>query len=423
MLTKNKFWKISAVLFLFLSLFFYTSKNIPFIHQVNAAEDQFLQQEENEVDSIDVYFFYGEGCPHCHKEEQFLEKMKEEYPRINIHSYEVWNHPQNAKLLSSIAQQLNINTSGVPALIIGDKHFIGFYNEKTTGSRIRSTLDYYSEKGCSNRVKPILEDVNQKQNGQSCGNEEKLPKEIKLPLFGTIQTKDFSLPALTIIVGGLDGFNPCAMWVLLFLISLLLGMDSKKKMWILGGTFILFSGIVYFLFLSAWLNLFLFLGFILWIRILIGLVALASGGYHFKEFITNPEGSCKVTDGKKRQKVFQKLKDIINKKSFIISLLGIILLAGAVNMVELVCSAGLPAVYTQILSLSDLATWKYYVYLVLYIIVFILDDVVIFVLAMSALQMKFISSKYTKWANLIGGIVMLIIGILLILKPGWIMFG
>jgi len=202
-----------------------------------------------------------------------------------------------------------------------------------------------------------------------------------------------------------------------------LGMKDRKKMWILGSTFIVTSGAVYFLFLSAWLNFFLFLGLVFWIRIIIALVALVSGVYHLKEYFTNKEVACKVTSGQKRQLIFEKIKNIIKTNKFWLAILGIILLAAAVNLVELVCSVGLPAIYTNVLSMSNLSPWQYYAYLLLYIVIFMIDDMFVFFIAMTTLKIKGISTKYSRFANLIGGIIMLIIGLLLIIKPGWLMFG
>jgi len=213
------------------------------------------------------------------------------------------------------------------------------------------------------------------------------------------------------------------MWVLLFLISLLLGMEDKKKMWTLGVAFIATSAIVYFLFLSAWLNLFLFLGFIASVRIGVGLVAIGSGAFHLKEWWSNRSGACKVTNVEQKKKIMDKLREIASQKYFIFALFGIIGLAFAVNLVELVCSAGLPAIYTNILSISNLSTYQYYLFLLLYIFIFMLDDLLIFIIAMTTLRATGISSKYSRWSGLIGGIVILAIGILLIFKPGWVMFG
>ena len=247
--------------------------------------------------------------------------------------------------------------------------------------------------------------------------------KITVPILGQLDTKTISLPLITIILGTLDGFNPCAMWTLLFLISLLLGMKDRRRMWVLGTTFIVASAAVYFLFMAAWLNLILFLGFIIWIRVLIGLVALGGGGWNLKKYFKDKDGGCEVTGDEKRRKTFDRLKEVTQQKNFWVAFIGIITLAFAVNLVEAICSAGLPAVFTQLLILNDLPTWQYYAYILLYIFFFMLDDLLIFIIAMVTLKMTGISTKYARWSNLIGGILMLLIGLLLLFKPEWLLFG
>ena len=392
-------------------------------------------------DKINLYFFYGDGCSHCAKEEKFLNKLEEERGDIKIFRYEVWYNRDNAQLLSSVGKELGLDTSGVPLLVIGNKSVAGYYSDKTTGEKIKEIIDYYTVNECSDVVVPILEKTGKSSvcpHGCDQGDQECIhncgcqadnlsgqapPETINVPVFGEIEIKDISLPIFTVLIGALDGFNPCAMWVLLFLISLLLGMKNRKKMWIFGSVFIFTSSLVYFLFLSAWLNLFLFLGFIFWVRLIIGVFAMGSGYYHLKEYFKNRKGTCPVTDDEKRRAWFERLKDVISKENFWLALGGIVILAAAVNLVELLCSAGLPAIYTQVLSLSNLPAWQYYAYLVLYIFIFMLDDLLIFVIAMVTLKMKGISSRYSRWANLIGGVIIFIIGLLLLFKPGWLMFG
>jgi len=392
------------------------------------------------VDSkINLYFFYGNGCPHCAKEEKFLNQLQKEYLNLDIKRFEVWYNRDNAKLLSDLGEQLDLNVSSVPLLIIGDRIVSGYLNDETTGEKIRSLVNDYALNGGNDIVAPILGSNNQSRDNGQCtidcdestcdcaeaGITKKAESSevVNVPFLGEVKVKDISLPVLTILIGALDGFNPCAMWVLLFLVSLLLGMKDRRKMWILGVSFIASSALVYFLFLSAWLNLFLFLGFIFWIRIAIAFFAIASGAYHLRQYFKNRKGTCEVTASPKRQLFFSKLRAVIAQDNFLLALGGIIILAAAVNLVELLCSAGLPAIYTQILSLSSLPKWQYYAYLVLYIFIFMLDDLIVFILAMLALKMKAINSKYSRWANLIGGIVILIIGLLLLFRPAWLMFG
>lgn len=193
-------------------------------------------------------------------------------------------------------------------------------------------------------------------------------------------------------------------------------------MWLLGITFIAVSALVYFLFLAAWLNLFLFLGFIVWVRLVVGLVALGAGGYFLKDYMVNKTAQCPVM-GNRRQKAMEKIRNIVKKKQLLLSLLGIVILAFAVNLVELICSAGLPAIYTKILSLSNLPTWQYYLYLLFYILIFMLDDLFIFFTAMITLRVVGLQSKYSRFSHLVGGFLMFVIGLLLLFKPEWLMFG
>jgi len=380
-----------------------------------AQNDSSLTDKE-----VDIYFFWAHGCPHCNDEKPFLEKLEQKYSNLEVHSFEVTGNKENADLLKKVGKELNASVSGVPFTAVGDHYFSGWYDEQTTGAAIEEAIQCALQNGCYDTVGNLISPT---ASGSKYQDEKKMPEKINLPIIGEIETRDFSLPVLTVLIAGLDGFNPCAMWVLLFLISLLLGMEDKKRMWILGTAFIVSSAFVYFLFMSAWLNLFLFLGFVLWVRVVIGLVALVAGGYNLKEYFTNKAGVCKVTSGKKRQKVFEKLKNIIYEKQFWLALGGIVILAFAVNLVELICSAGLPAVYTQILALTPMAKWQYYAYLLLYIFIFMLDDLLVFFVAMTTLQITGMTTKYTRVSHLIGGILMLVMGILLLFKPEWLMFG
>jgi thiol-disulfide isomerase/thioredoxin len=372
-----------------------------------------------------VYFFFSETCPHCHKEIQFLQQWQK-LDQVKIAAYEVSQNQANAVLLGAVEKQLAIQVRGVPFTLIGNQYAEGYMDELTTGEQIKSIYEQCKQQDCPDIVQQII-------TGETSANEQinndkpitqgsQTLERISLPLIGEINLTNFSLPLLTIIIAGLDGFNPCAMWVLVFLIGLLLNLPDKRRRWLLGIVFLIASAGVYFVFMSAWLNLLLFLGFIIWVRLGIALVALGGGGYSIREWWTNRSGACKVTGAPRRQKIFQTLKLITTKQSVWFALGGIILLAFAVNLVELICSAGLPAIYTQVLTLQSLATWQYYLYLLLYILVFLFDDILIFVTAMITLELTGLSTKYARHSHLFGGIIMIIIGLLLLFKPEWLSF-
>lgn len=371
-------------------------------------------------DKVNVYFFWGKACPHCAKEKIFLEKMAEKYEGIEIRSYEISTNRENLALLKKIGQELKIDVSGVPFTAVGKYHFAGYLNDETTGKEIETAVQCALETHCPDLVGDV---INNSKKTSKIDERKAIPKKINLPLVGEIKTENFSLPLFTFIIALVDGFNPCAMWVLLFLISLLLGMKDRRRMWLLGTVFIVASGLAYFLFLAAWLNLFLFLGFVFWVRILVGLIALGAGGFNLKEFLVNKEGGCETVGEEKRQKMFAKIRKIVGKKELLLALAGIVVLAFGVNLIELVCSAGLPAIYTQVLSLTKLPPWQYYLYLLFYILIFMLDDLFVFFVAMTTLQAVGVESKYARWSRLIGGFLMLAIGVLLLFKPELLMFG
>jgi glutaredoxin len=401
----KKITQILLPLFLFIGLF------------------SFVPIDTHAASELNIYLFWGNGCPHCEKEKKFFAEILPNYPSVKLSTYEVYYNHSNVELMQKTANELGISAGGVPFLIIGNKEYVG-YAEGTTDKEVESRIKYCLENNCPDSVSAIVNPTNivSQNTAKNENNSNKEKKIINLPIIGEIDALDFSLPLLTIFMGALDGFNPCAMWTLLFLISLLLGLKNRRRMWVLGTAFIIASALVYFLFMAAWLQLILFLGFIAWVRTAIGLLAVVGGGYNLRSYVKE-KGGCKVTGNEKRQLVFAKMKAIAQQNSLWLALGGIILLAFAVNLVELVCSAGFPAVFTQVLSLSGLSTWQYYAYIILYIFFFMLDDMIIFAIAMFTLEIAGISTKYGKWSKLIGGILMLIIGLLLIFKPELLMFG
>jgi len=243
------------------------------------------------------------------------------------------------------------------------------------------------------------------------------------PIIGEFNAKTVSLPILAMVVGAVDGFNPCAMWILIFLITILFNVPDKKKRWILGLAFILTSGILYLFFMVAWLNLAIFLTKIIWIRLLIAIFAIIFGMVNIYRFMAerNKTVGCDVTTEKQRSKIMERVKKAINQKQFIFAVFGIIAVSASVNIFELLCSLGLPLMFTQVLALNNLSGFQYGFYIGLYILFFMLNELIIFTVAMTTMSIKGISNKFTKYSHLVGGTIMLILGLLMALKPEWLM--
>jgi hypothetical protein len=240
---------------------------------------------------------------------------------------------------------------------------------------------------------------------------------VDVPLLGPIEARDFSLPALAVILGLLDGLNPCAMWVLLYLISLVLSMNNRKRIWLIVGSFVMASGILYFLFMTAWLNAFLIMGYVRPLTLLIGFFALWVGVVDIYESIRNRgQAACEIGGSESKSRTMAKIKKAALAPLSFGGLLTIVSLAFVVNSIEFLCSAAVPAVYTHILSISPLSTMQYYLYILLYVFFFMLDDLLIFSTAAFAATSQ-LGEKYAVYTKPVGGVIMLAVGIVMVFFP------
>ena len=379
-----------------------------------------------EEDELKLYFFHGKGCPHCAEEKKFLNNIKKKYSNLKVIKYEVWYDDSNAELLEKIKNEMDVKGTGVPVTVIGDTIILGYGSG--TSEKIRRAIEYYQKVEYRDAVSEILAGTYEKRDSNIdpfSKMEEKSDKEmtVKIPIFGKVNLKKVSLLTAAVVIGFIDGFNPCAMWVLLFLISILIGMKNRRRMWVLGLTFLFTSALVYMLIMLSWIQVAVKITAIIWIRNLIALIALGGGIFNLYQFLkTKDDSGCQIVDDKKRKKIFKKIRKFTSEKSFFLALLGVMGLAVSINLVELACSAGLPLVFTELLALNHVNSFMKFLYTVIYIIFFLIDDLIIFFIAMFTMRVTGISSKYNKYSHFLGGIIMVFVGLLLLFKPEWLMF-
>lgn len=402
---QTKHWRLSFLLFAVLFLF------CPMVG--------------NALEQVKLHLFYSQSCPHCANEKELLKELEKRYSNLSIEMYEVTQNPEYSNLMDQVKKTLGTENSYVPYTVIGDTGLTG-YNDNIA-RQIEHFIERYSKEKSVDIVEKVKkegyisdykeqEDSNQEEENQN----NTLP--ITVPFFGEIDAKAISLPLLATVMGAIDGFNPCAMWVLLFLISMLIGMKDRKKMWILGVTFLLTSAIIYLLFMISWLKVAISITSITWVQRGIAAIALIAGVWNLYSFSRSKDDGCMVVGEEKRKKTLSKIKRITSERSFLLALVGVITLAISVNIVELACSAGLPLVFTQVLAINELSTLEYAMNIFIYIFFFLFDDLLVFVIAMMTMKVSGISNRYAKYSHLIGGIIMVLIGILLFVKPEWLMF-
>lgn len=351
-------------------------------HQSPEAE---MQPSLGAVPQQTLLLFYHPDCPHCHEAITYLERHSETFPPF--HPLDITS-PEGNHLLTVVMTSFKIpvHEISVPLFVYDNTYRMGFGEPGDSGPALKQWIATATPASTRSDT------------------------HITLPLFGAIDPADYSLPALTILMGLADGFNPCAMWVLLYLISIVAGLGDRRKIWWLVGSFVLASGILYYLFMTAWLNTFLFVGYSRTLTLLIGLTAIGFGADHLYRLIRDRGVvTCEIGDMASRQQTMGRVERLVKAPVGLASLTGIVGLAFAVNAIEFLCSAALPAIYTHTLSLMELSAATYYLYILLYVVVFMLDDLVIFALAALTVQ-KILDSRYAAWSRAIGGIILLGLG-------------
>ena len=378
------------------------------------------------AEEVTLNLFYGKECPHCEAEQEYLKDLKKEYKdELKINKFEVWHNEDNRALLSKVKKAFGDDDNYVPYTVIGTQSTTGY--SEATQEKIKEMIENAKKTNAVDAVSYIS------KGKELPKDDSKIDKEnIKVPILGKINVKEVSLPLLSAILGLVDGFNPCAMWVLLFLIAMLVQVKDKKRMLILGLTFLFTSALMYTLIMVSWLlitsgakNILTNITSmsstsIIILKVLISLVALIVGAINLKSYIKtrkNPDG-CEVVDDEKRSKILAKIKKLTHEKSLLLAIVGIATLAISVNLVELACSAGIPLVYTSALVLNNLNVLQYAIYIFIYVLFFMLDDIVVFLIAYKTMEVTGISTKYSKYAHLVGGVVMIGISIFLIIQSG-----
>ena len=352
---------------------------------------------------IHLYFFWSLACPHCLEARPFIEAIPKNRPWVKLHSLELTRHPENVRHYMTLANQAGQPAQYVPALLVCGRMQTGWENDATSGQALLDELD-----ACRAAAR----------SGSAVDIARALPAPaFSFPFLGELSLDAFSLPVMTMLIAGLDAFNPCAFFVLLFLLSLLVHQNSRGRMLAIGSVFVLTSGLMYFAFMAAWLNLFQLLGNLVWVTLGAGTIALAIGLVNVKDFFLFKRGvSLSIPDSRKPL-IYQRARAIVAAGSVSAMLAATLLLAVAVNFYELLCTAGFPMVYTRLLTLQDLSPAQHYLYLALYNGVYMIPLALIVGLFSVTLGARKLSEREGRLLKLMSGLMMLQLGLLLVLAP------
>ena len=335
--------------------------------------------------------FVRDGCPHCADAKAFLGKLSSTRADLSIVYRPVDRDPDAREALFTLSERAGVWPPGVPTFVIDGRVMVGFDAEQG-GSALAALIDDRAPRG----------------------------DQVETTAFGTLSASRLGLPLFTLALGLIDGFNPCATWVLLFLLSLLVRFRDRRRMALVAGTFVLASGAVYFAFMAAWLNVFLIAGMSTPLRWGLALVALAIGAFNVKDFFAWGHGPSLAIPEAAKPGIYARMRAVMGAEAIGASLVAVAALAVVVNFVEILCTAGLPALFTAVLAQHDLTPAARYGYLALYIAGYIADDALMVTVAVAALGNRKLTERGGRWLKLASGAVMIALGLAMLLRPEWL---
>jgi uncharacterized membrane protein HdeD (DUF308 family) len=369
------------------------------------AEDLWTTTDSTGSVQVQAYFFWSLNCPHCTAAHPHVEAMARSRPWLQLHMLELTRHAENVARYEAMASALGAEAASVPALLFCGEMYVGWGDDENTGALLRQRLD-----ACYARM----------QAGQPVTIPTPAPdkaKPIDIPLIGAIDPASLSLPALTLILAALDAFNPCAFFVLLFLLSMMAHQKSRSRMLLIGGVFVGISGLMYFAFMAAWLSAFQLFGHLGWVTLAAGFLATVVGALNVKDYFWFAKGVSLSIPESRKPDIFRRTRIILAADSLPTMLAATMFLAVAANFYELLCTAGFPMVYTRLLTLADLSPAARYGYLAIYNVVYVLPLAAIVAAFSQSLGARKLSEREGRLLKLMSGVMMIELGVLLLFAP------
>lgn len=444
--------------------------------QAQRSVDQCLQSLRR---LLQMEVFVRPGCVRCTHAKAYLPKLRRQFPALDVQILDVLQTPAANRRFQSLAQQQRVGGVSFPGFWVANRLTIGF--DQNTPQRLESSLQRWTYE-CrvpllgtlpmspstathgmrrhlsvppvaalglsrmwpvflggqgSDAPPPLPIAGGEAEDGPFGASEADWPdmlaplepdspelmeqdEIIEVPLFGRLDRRLLGMPLFTFAVGLVDGFNPCAMWVLLFLLSILVNLKDRRKILAVAGTFVVISGLAYFVFMAAWMNVLMMVGFLRWVQVLLATLAIVVGCIHIKDFFAFHKGVSLSIPESAKPKIYARVRKIVMAENLWGAIAGASVLAVLVNLIELLCTAGLPAMYTQILTLQGYPAWKNYAYLALYIVAYMLDDALMVGIVVLTLSKSKLQETQGRWLKLVSGLVVLALGLVLLLRPQWL---
>ena len=356
-----------------------------------------------------IYLFWGDGCPHCAAEKPFLEDLAKSNPRIELRQFEVWNNVQNQERLNVMAASFGFEAKVVPITFVGQRYWVG-YNDQTH-AEIQAAVSTCLQSGCPDAALGSSGAAAQPAGGLASGM-------IDVPLIGKVDLNAQSLTLSTLLISFVDGFNPCSVWVLTMLLALTLHASSRKKVLIIGLIFLTVTAGIYALFIAGLFTMFTVVSFVGWIQVVVALLALFFGSVNIKDYFWYKEGISFTIADSQKPGIFQKMRRLMDASQSFWGMAGAtVVMSAGVSLVEFSCTAGFPVLWTNLLVAQKVDTLTFILLLLLYLLIYQIDELGIFLVAVFSLKASRLEEKHGRILKLVGGILMLTLAVVMIVNP------
>lgn len=370
-----------------------------------------------------IYMFWGDGCPHCAKAKPFLEDLAKQYPLVELRFFEVWYNETNQGYFQKMSAAFGFEPQGVPTIFIGDKHWIGY--AESLNEEITNTVTTCLTNGCPDRGVGVLPaeiappvETNATETPTTPADSSKV---IDVPLLGAVDLSHQSLFVSTLLIAFVDGVNPCSIWVLMMLLSITLNSGSRKRVLIIGLVYLTVTALIYALFIAGLFSIFTVINFGIWIRIAVALIATFFALVNIKDYFWYKEGVSFTISDKNKTGIARQIYRLRNAELSTGGLIaGAAALGAGVSLVEFSCTAGFPVLWTNLLTTQNISIGLFIALLLVYMIIYQLDELVIFFTAVFTLKASRLEEKGGRILKLIGGTLMLSLAIVMLVNPNLI---
>ncbi|MFM7136796.1 MAG: glutaredoxin family protein [Planctomycetota bacterium] len=358
---------------------------------------------------IEVYT--RQGCSRCGKAKDWLPDLVAAYPGLRPVILDLSADAGARTALADLVCRHKTAAASVPVFHLCDRLVVGFDRPEAMRPRLERILDPWT--------RPCREPVGEAVPGTAdiVGADD---EAVDVPWLGHLDPRRLGMPLFTLAIGLVDGFNPCAMWVLLLLLSILVNLGDRIRILAIAGTFVLVSGAAYFAFMAAWLNVFEWIGMLRPVQFTLGGLAIVIGLVHVKDFFAFQQGPSLSIPEAAKPGIYARIRRIVTAENLPAAIGAAFVLAVLVNLVELLCTAGLPALYTNILTQRGYSTAARYGYLGLYIAAYMFDDVLMVAGVVVSLARFKLQETGGRWLKLISGSVILALGMAMLFRPEWL---